>query len=77
MSHQEAVTSLNSFKATQWTDEKGVKMSSAQIASQYGKLADRERMLRKQAEQEKTNQEKDLEIARLKQQLEGKSKKSA
>ena len=75
--HQEVKQQLDTFKAMTWTNEQGVKMSSGQISSQHSKLYDRERQLRKQIESQTAIQEKDQEIARLKQQLEGKTQKKA
>jgi hypothetical protein len=77
MTHAEASSNFTQFKTTVWTDDKGVKMTSAQISSQYSKLYDRERILRKSQEQEKKNQEQQAEIDRLKGLLEGKSGKKA
>ncbi len=72
MTHQEAKSGFESFKATTWTNEKGEKLTAGQIASKYTLLGDRERQLRKAGEAQKKVEEQAAEIARLKALLEGK-----
>jgi hypothetical protein len=77
MSHAEAVATLNSFKNITWTDDKGNKLSTSQIASKYGSLADKVRTTKKQEEANQTLQAQQAEIARLQGLLEKTTRKSA